>query len=170
MPWKDPEKRKERRREVYAEKLKSGARRNWGTIEATCPICGKDRTLSKNSWKITSLERNESGRIVKRCRSCSKKKLYSPWADSRFVIDHLSVIRRDLKVKCIGHKGGSCEKCGYSYNGSNAYAFDFHHLAPAKKDFLPASKFRKWEKVLAELEKCELLCAICHRSKHSAEY
>ena len=70
--------------------------------------------------------------------------------------------RRKVKAMAIEYKGGKCQTCGYKkYQG----AFDFHHLNPKEKDFGIGDKgyTRSWEKVRAELDKCILVCANCHR-------
>jgi hypothetical protein len=66
----------------------------------------------------------------------------------------------------IAYKGGACEQCGY---GRRIDAFDFHHRDPAEKDFTMSDGglTRSWEKVKAELDKCALLCANCHREIHA---
>lgn len=69
------------------------------------------------------------------------------------------------KQKYILYKGGKCEHCGY---GRCTDALEFHHLDPLKKD--PGFKsMRYWglEKAKKELDKCLLLCSICHREKHA---
>src|SRR3989344_6926287 len=70
--------------------------------------------------------------------------------------------RRKIKEMAIAYKGGKCQLCSYNrYQG----AFDLHHLNPKAKEFGIADKgyTRSWEKVKAELDKCILVCANCHR-------
>lgn len=67
-----------------------------------------------------------------------------------------------LKEKLIKHKGGKCIKCGYT---KNLRGLSFHHRIPKEKLFsLTVTKIRimKWEEVLKEAEKCDLLCLNCH--------
>jgi hypothetical protein len=62
----------------------------------------------------------------------------------------------------IEYKGGRCIGCGYNrYQG----ALELHHLNPLEKGFGIGDKgyTRSWIKVKAELDKCVLLCANCHR-------
>lgn len=70
-----------------------------------------------------------------------------------------------LKRKACDYKGGKCARCGYDrYVG----ALEFHHLDPGEKDFsLSRSKLTSFDKVKAELDKCVLLCANCHREEHA---
>lgn len=76
----------------------------------------------------------------------------------------LSERRRRIKQKAVEYKGGSCERCGY--NKSNA-AMDFHHIDPNEKDCSVSHiSNKKWEYIKEELDKCQLLCATCHREVH----
>lgn len=74
--------------------------------------------------------------------------------------------RKNLKRKAVAFLGGSCTKCGYS---KYIEALEFHHRDPTQKDFSFAAKglCRKFEVVRAELLKCDLLCANCHRELHA---
>ncbi|MBI2096766.1 MAG: HNH endonuclease [Candidatus Sungbacteria bacterium] len=70
--------------------------------------------------------------------------------------------RKKLKEMAIEYKGGKCQICGYKkYSG----AFDLHHIDAKEKEFGIAAKgyTRSWKKVKAELDKCILVCANCHR-------
>src|SRR3990167_3247508 len=70
--------------------------------------------------------------------------------------------RRKVKTLAITYKGGKCQVCGYNkYQG----ALDLHHLSRDDKKFSIGEKgyTRSWEKVKAELDKCVLVCANCHR-------
>lgn len=77
---------------------------------------------------------------------------------------------RRFKIKkwMIEYKGGECIECHNSNLDIGCY--DFHHLDPKEKDFnlsgLNSAKM-SLEKVRKELDKCVLLCANCHREKHS---
>ena len=75
--------------------------------------------------------------------------------------------RMMLKVKSIQYKGGACEHCGIEFDGCPDI-FDFHHKDPSQKDFALSSKgyTMSWERMSAELDKCLLLCANCHRIEH----
>lgn len=66
-------------------------------------------------------------------------------------------------------KGGSCLKCGYS---KCQRALTFHHRQPDLKKFtldLRNIGNRGWKTVLAEAEKCDLLCMNCHAELHDEE-
>jgi hypothetical protein len=76
---------------------------------------------------------------------------------------------RQRKLELIKLKGMKCEECGYNKNSA---ALEFHHTDPASKDFqldLRSLSNRKWRLVLAEAEKCRLLCSNCHAELHNPE-
>ena len=70
--------------------------------------------------------------------------------------------RLDLKFKSFVYKGAKCSMCGFK--GLPA-CFDFHHKDASKKSFSisHAPHTRSWERTKLELDKCDLLCANCHR-------
>jgi hypothetical protein len=71
----------------------------------------------------------------------------------------------DRKLAAIDYKGGKCCDCGFTgYYG----VFHFHHRDPSQK-LADWSKIRlwSWDKVQAELDKCDLLCANCHAIRHA---
>ena len=61
--------------------------------------------------------------------------------------------------------GGECSRCGYNEHYA---ALQFHHVNPEEKDVgWNKLRLRSWEKIDAELEKCEILCANCHAVEHA---
>lgn len=74
--------------------------------------------------------------------------------------------QRTLKRQCVEYKGGRCEVCGGHFHPA---VFDFHHMNPDEKDFtLSHVKSLKFSDVIkAELDKCILVCANCHRVIHA---
>ncbi len=68
---------------------------------------------------------------------------------------------RELKSKL------KCNRC----EEDDAACLDFHHSNPNEKEYGVGAMAKDfaWDKVLAEIEKCEILCANCHRKEHNAE-
>ena len=88
-----------------------------------------------------------------KCKECGKDA----------VID----IRRRNKIRLVEYKGGKCERCGYN---KCIDALEFHHLDPNEKDFgLSCGDTRSLEKLKAEVDKCIMVCANCHREIHAEE-
>lgn len=60
--------------------------------------------------------------------------------------------------------GCSCSLCGTI---DHPVAFDFHHINHEEKEYT-VSKMAgyKWERIQKEIDKCVMVCAICHRKLH----
>lgn len=101
-----------------------------------CVRCGKDYKYYR-----------KKNRTLKHCSSCQVNRR-----------------RFKLKDKCLEYKGGKCSACGYN---KSKRALTFHHRDPSQKDFqISGNHCRRWERVKAELDKCELLCMNCHMEEH----
>ena len=90
------------------------------------------------------------------------------YADRRsYLIEAVRKRRKTIRSKALQYKGGRCQRCGYDRCMD---ALEFHHLTSSKKDFGISSKgyTRSWNKIRAELDKCMLLCANCHREIHAS--
>ena len=71
---------------------------------------------------------------------------------------------RKKKIKAVGYKGGKCKICGYN---KCINALEFHHRDPStKKENWDNMSGWRWERIIKELDKCDLLCANCHREIH----
>lgn len=74
--------------------------------------------------------------------------------------------RLSLRSKIDMLKNAPCSKCGDSHP---PYVMDFHHRDGEEKLFAVAeagSSVKSWTRIQAEILKCDLLCANCHRYKH----
>lgn len=73
------------------------------------------------------------------------------------------------KLYLIDLRGGCCENCGYH---KNLAALEFHHKDPKEKENqLDVRKLSNstMDWILSEFEKCDVLCANCHREIHSPD-
>ena len=61
-------------------------------------------------------------------------------------------------------QGLKCNRCGEGHIA----CLEFHHLDPDAKEQSIARACRRWswEHLMAEVAKCEVLCANCHRKHH----
>lgn len=77
-------------------------------------------------------------------------------------INRVRLARKALTTRLIAYKGGCCEKCGYK---KCERALDFHHRDASKKEFTIRGwrRIMAWERLKTEVDKCDLICANCHR-------
>ena len=73
---------------------------------------------------------------------------------------------QDKITKAVEYKGNKCCKCGGSFHQA---VYDFHHIDGSTKDACighMTHNCRPWTVIQEELDKCEMLCANCHRVEH----
>lgn len=88
------------------------------------------------------------------CKQCFSKYCIKRW--------------QDFKVDAINKFNNKCGDCDVSYPDYPASVFEFHHLDPSQKE-MSWGKMRIISKIKREkeLNKCVMLCANCHRIRHS---
>jgi predicted transcriptional regulator len=131
--------------------------------------------------KNTSKKRYSHMNVDKICPKCNVFKLAEDYYHSKKNTDRKAgswcklcmkaqVVERQRKYKqqALDYKGSKCQSCGYNkYPG----ALEFHHRDPSQKD-IEMSKFSRSplsEEGKKELNKCDLLCANCHREIHATQ-
>lgn len=75
----------------------------------------------------------------------------------------------NFKKQCLEYKNQfCCSSCGYN---KSIVALDFHHVDPSSKNFSisQCNNLSLNQRIKDELDKCTVLCANCHREKHSTE-
>lgn len=112
------------------------------------------------------------------CTSCNEEKLISEFYERKNRKTGSSLCRKcfnkyctnrwiQRKIQAIEYKGNSCVDCKISYPNAPYVIFDFHHLDPEQKDTdWTKLRLRSWDKIVIELDKCDLLCSNCHRIRH----
>jgi hypothetical protein len=117
---------------------------NKGPDSLYCVVC---KTSAKEDFYTKGYRRFK-------CKTCHKKRIKEK-TDNR-------------KIELINYKGGKCLTCGYD---KCIAALEFHHRDPSQKDpDWSKSRKHKFEKIKDELDKCDLLCANCHREVHFNNY
>ena len=123
-----------------------------------CKNCGKDVPQSPRKGGRQKIYCNEKCRAAWRYKNdpCVRDRdTYTPQKQRGYT----------KKYKAIQDKGGCCEMCGETRPATLCY----HHLDPtSKKMNLDGRTFSNlsYDKVLQELDKCELLCQNCHHNLH----
>ena len=111
-----------------------------------------EKTILKECKKhgLTEFTLRADGRY--RCKKCASEAVQKR--------------REKTKELLVEYKGGKCEICGYD---KCVEALEFHHINPDEKDFGIGQKgyTRSFERNKAEVDKCILVCANCHREIHN---
>lgn len=77
--------------------------------------------------------------------------------------------RYKYRYFCMSYKGWKCEFCGRESNRFDDFGeFDFHHTRDKLFEINKGDSF-SIDVITKELDKCELLCATCHRCKHKKD-
>ena len=141
-----------------------------------CEICGEDNVFClqfhHNGSKLfeigKSIGRGDPWSVIEGevkkcnllCTNCHYETLYG--GESK---------RSKLKEYLLNIKGNKCEKCGYA--GKNTASLVFHHRDPSNKLFTLGYVYGRngitneiMDNILLEIEKCDILCANCHKKMH----
>lgn len=108
-------------------------------------ICGRGHDAPKN--------------LIGACTVCQReyqKEYRKEYAPRKKVQDKRR--RQEHRLRAIEYLGGRCVDCGN--NDNRVFVFD--HVRGEKTCNVPTLFAKRWERVLTELEKCELVCANCH--------
>lgn len=137
-----------------------------------CSPFGKHNTKQLHSSNKANIQQ-----IAKICSKCKLEKDLSEFYNKRdnsgtsryckkCAIEQVFTRQRNFKIQCINYLGDKCEICDYS---KCADALEFHHINPSEKEFcVSKAKCTTFsDKIKSELDKCQLLCANCHRETHS---
>lgn len=102
---------------------------------------------------------NVSHGMASWCRRCTNEQNNGP--DNRKSRQN----RFAGKQRLVALKGGKCERC---HGVFPPYVYDLHHRDPHTKEmYLSNLCDKKWERVIKEAAKCDLLCSNCHRIVHA---
>ena len=89
-------------------------------------------------------------RLASCCKSCHSRNINKTYYDK---VEKVNKYKSD--------KG--CKRCGEK----KYWLLDFHHSNPSQKEFSISDAIRKkYESILPEMEKCDVLCSNCHRDWH----
>lgn len=114
----------------------------------TCNKCKKTKSLIE----FYKESRQKDG-YNRSCKVCYKQRVSRK--------QYTTIWRIKLKEKLVEHFGGKCFDCK---NVLPPFCFDFDHRDPSQKEFGLSSSLRaNTKEIFAEAEKCDLVCANCHR-------
>lgn len=130
-----------------------------------CSKCGKSRLLSSFYFRKKGPRK---GKYYEKCKECMKARGIDYYHQNHDRQLKLALIRRHRYYKekrkfLVGAKNRPCADCGLSFP---FYVMDFDHRDYLSKIENVSRMFtRNWalEKIKKEVEKCDIVCANCHR-------
>ena len=128
-----------------------------------CSKCKSEKPTTEFRWRNKS-----KGTLHSQCKECEKIRDKIHYKES--VLRRNSVIttalnQKNRNVEIVEEaRSCGCKKCGEL----RFYVLDFHHRNPEEKANVIAHmiKSSSAENLIAELKKCDVLCANCHREFH----
>lgn len=132
----------------------------------TCRRCGQVKPRS-DYW-----QRSDGTLHIRVCKSCNSRSLLSQEdliakrAHDRL---HRKAPAVNRRYRCYSRKRGllidqlkaqPCEDCKQTFP---PVCMDFDHVRGEKTCSVSALRTMKWERVLNEIAKCDLVCSNCHR-------
>ena len=134
-----------------------------------CSACGVEKTAADFSFAD-----QERGILNAYCRVC-----HAAYRHAHYIANKAEYVRRAMaQTKARREENQrqillylathACVDCG----NANAVTLEFDHRDPATK-LTEVSRLiinRRWPRVLAEIEKCDVRCINCHRRKTGREF
>ena len=175
--------RRKRNAKTYRWQKKRRQRRKKELVDAAggrCAACGyagsvaalefhhrdpSTKVFEMGAFSGGSLSRlqEEVGKCDLLCANCHRQRHAA--MENANTADPVVIHRRKRKLKAITYMGSTCHGCGRDGAPS---LFEFHHWNAAEKEFGVSDGIpRRWERTVAELAKCVMLCANCHREVHA---
>lgn len=123
-----------------------------GGLPRRCGLCKKAAQRARDRrYRTVGAKRRKTIEATQRWRARNPEHLRE-WRRQRR-------IERYAALAVIKLERG-CADCGYR---EHAVALDFDHVHDDKAFNISSQIHRSWESVLAEVAKCEVVCANCHR-------
>lgn len=132
----------------------------------TCYLCGEEKPLTEFHKSKRSADGHQAG--CKACRCAQQKARYEADKDAHRAC--IAARQKTISDFIDSRKVDPCLDCGKSYP---PYVMDFDHR-PGEVKLFAIAKARNvgysLEKVQAEIDKCDLVCANCHRERTFQRY
>lgn len=162
------------------------------SVQDVCKVCGGIKPLSEfpssmRSKKITAKacsvcydklkEDSRQQELLKKATAVDSQNIRLRWNNQRkrFTLSYKDrekasqkeKVRRRASMLIAYLKDNPCVECGES----DPVVLDFDHIDPSTKLMKISDSIwgRNWDKILKEIEKCQVLCANCHRRKTAKE-
>ena len=127
-----------------------------------CGRCGETKPKDAFAWRRKA--RGQLDNYCRPCRAAYKQEHYRS-NKQRYVENAAKRRRVEVEVRVAFllefFSENPCVDCGEM----DPVVLEFDHLGDKKFNIAKGIRDRNWESVLAEIAKCEVVCANCHRRR-----
>jgi hypothetical protein len=130
-----------------------------GSARQKCYRCGKTKPAADFAWRRKAKDQRDS--FCRPCRAAYKREHYA--ANRQRYIAQAAAQKKRLRLERTRYlieffKTNPCVDCGER----DPVVLEFDHLRDKSFDIGSGLHNRRWQSVLDEIEKCEVVCANCH--------
>jgi hypothetical protein len=127
-----------------------------------CYGCGELKPAEDFAWRRK--RRNQRDSFCRECRAAYKRRHYL--ANKERYVANARERKRRIRYERMVYlmeffKTHPCSDCGEK----DPVVLEFDHLRDKEFEISHGLPFRSWESILAEMAKCEVVCANCHRRR-----
>jgi hypothetical protein len=137
---------------------------------STCSACGQDKDVEAFGFRNKA-----AGRRHRVCKACVAAYGRRHYASNRLTYisrnnKRSRALTRKLMAQVWEHVAGHrCVDCGEA----DPVVLDFDHVDPARKRqtiYRLVHQAYSWRSIQAEIDKCEIRCANCHRRRTAVQF
>ena len=139
----------------------------WYNIDMKiCTKCKKDK--EPQDFPVRSSSKDGRASACKRCAAEYAKKSYQEGDKERKSKNQRKTFQRNIGMLKEYLSGKECKEC----KEKDIEVFEFDHTDPKEKKHNVSEMVwhYSWKKILQEIEKCQILCANCHRRKTNRQF
>lgn len=127
-----------------------------------CGRCGEDKPVTEFAWRRKPQGQRDN--MCRRCRAAYKREHYE--ANKQRYIAQAAVQKQRALLERTAlliefFATHPCSNCGES----DPVVLEFDHLRDKAFNISQVFRDRSWQTILDEIEKCEVVCANCHRRR-----
>jgi hypothetical protein len=127
-----------------------------------CGRCDQLKPVDDFNWR--RIERGQRDNLCRACRADYHHEHYS--ANRKRYVDQARIRKQALVLERTRYlieyfAAHPCADCGEA----DAMVLEFDHLRDKAFNIGSALPYRNWQSVLDEIDKCEVVCANCHRRR-----
>ncbi len=133
-------------------------------ISKTCTSCKQEYDISFFPLR--------NGKPRGYCKSCANARTRAHYSKNKdYYFDRNKKRRKNLQEKLLDYLADKgCVDCGEK----DPIVLEFDHIDPATKEATISKMVRhltqRWDKILEEINKCEIRCANCHKRRTARQF